>query len=406
VATFDDRPLRLDAGGAVVLLTRTPDRDWTERLPGGIEAQVASGSKGVRIEGLDTSGGLDELPALARDCANRALDLMAVRSAGSYALADQAMPLICWTSGPRPTIRITREAHQTFAFSLALAVAPGALAGQPSTEWHDSMRYFRMSQTTTDLFDAFRNLYLALESVLSTITPVQIRPNGRPEGEGAWTKRALVETARLLQSADSALTFDRYLRRPTTGDGTDLVFADLYQAARTSVFHAKNGRDFALPQNQRNRQQIAGALARYALLYTDLAEHVLGVRFGRSSLGKAGFDAIADSILNGMELGLSAEAHAEGCEFTDEDAAALLPLRTTRSLSDDQPMRATVLGTRPVSEFPADLVVRSIGARDAAGRLAMSDDLGGPLTLKDAESVEFLFSYRAAGQGIKTMYDT
>lgn len=49
------------------------------------------------------------------------------------------------------------------------------------------MRHFRLSQTTSDLFDAFRNLYLALESLLSTIAPMRLHPDGRPaEGEGVW----------------------------------------------------------------------------------------------------------------------------------------------------------------------------------------------------------------------------
>jgi len=50
------------------------------------------------------------------------------------------------------------------------------------------MRFFRVSQTTDNRFDAFRNLYLALESILSKIAPVKSRANGRSdEGEGEWT---------------------------------------------------------------------------------------------------------------------------------------------------------------------------------------------------------------------------
>lgn len=401
MATFDDLPMRLDAGGAIIQLTRKPDRDWVERLPGGIEVQVTSGSSGIRVEGLDPGSGLDDLPALARDIANQALDLMAVRSVGTYALADQAAPLICWTGRRRTTIRVARETHHTFALSLGGPPSP------PPASWHDSMRYFRMSQTTTDLFDAFRNLYLALESILSHIAPVRLRPDGRSaEREGAWTRRALGEAAGLLQARDSTLTFGRYLSPPITGDGLDLVFADLYQATRTAVFHAKNGRVFALPQNQRDRQQIADALARYALLYTDLAEHVLGVRFLRSGLATAGFAGITDRVLAEWQLGISPEAYAGSCNFGDEDAAALLPLKTARSPAHDQPLRAALLGTRPTKELPADLVIRSIGATNAAGELMITDNLGGTLTLKDAHSIEVLFSYRAVNSGIKAMYDT
>ena len=55
-------------------------------------------------------------------------------------------------------------------------VATGATATPP---WHSSMRYFRMAEVTDDLFDSFRNTYLALESLLSEIEAMQQRSNGR-----------------------------------------------------------------------------------------------------------------------------------------------------------------------------------------------------------------------------------
>jgi hypothetical protein len=271
VASFDELPLRLDAGGAVILLTQRPGRNWVERLPEGVEVRVANSSPGITVEGFDSDCSLDELPALTRDYANRALDLMAVRSIGSYALADQESPFICWSGVPHATLRVVSEVHANFSLTV------GGQPNPPPAVWHESMRYFRMSQTTTDLFDAFRNIYLALESILSTIAPIQLKVNSRPaEGEGAWTKCALGEAARVLQSHNSSMTFDRYLANPPAGGAVNMVFDDLYRAVRNAVFHAKNGRVFALPQNQRDRQQVADSLARYAMLYTDLAEPVLG----------------------------------------------------------------------------------------------------------------------------------
>src|SRR5664279_4158410 len=64
-----------------------------------------------------------------------------------------------------------------------------------STFWHESFRYYRLSQTTDDLFDAYRNVYLALESVLSTISPQKVNAaTGRiAEQEGQWFERALTD---------------------------------------------------------------------------------------------------------------------------------------------------------------------------------------------------------------------
>ena len=110
-------------------------------------------------------------------------------------------------------MRIAIEAQTTFKMT-----AGGGPTAYPLA-WHESMRYFRISQITTDMFDAFRNLYLALESLLSHIAPVRLRPNGRPdEGEGQWAKRALQAASVLLQGHNSAMTFGRYLPAPGSAD--------------------------------------------------------------------------------------------------------------------------------------------------------------------------------------------
>jgi hypothetical protein len=47
-------------------------------------------------------------------------------------------------------------------------MATGRAARRPaSPKWQESARYFRLSQLTDDLFDSFRNVCLALESILA-----------------------------------------------------------------------------------------------------------------------------------------------------------------------------------------------------------------------------------------------
>jgi hypothetical protein len=173
------------------------------------------------------------------------------------------------------------------------------------------------------------------------------------------------------------MTFDRYLGTPSTGDPVDAVFDNLYRGVRTAVFHAKNGRVFALPQNHLDRQEIADALERYVILYTDLVESVLGVRFLRSGLASAGFAAIADGVLPQWTVGVSSKLYKTRGEFDHVEAAALLPFATTRAPHHDRPLRAAVLGTRSVAELPAELVIRSIGARTSDGDPVTVESLGG-----------------------------
>jgi hypothetical protein len=233
---------------------------------------------------------------------------------------------------------------------------------------------------------------------------VRLRSNGLPEGESNWTRRALAKASRVLQSRNSPVPLNKYLAIPSAGDGVDEVFDELYRSVRSAVFHAKNGRIFALPQYQRDRQQVADALARYLFLYIDLAERVLGGRFPAGGLASGGFAVIAEMMAQ-WTVGVSSKKYRALEEFGPKGAATLLPLATVRAPSHDQFFRAAVLGTRPVAEFPAGLVIRSVGARTEVGEPVTVEALGGALTLEGAHRVEHLLSFQAFNSGPKTQYD-
>ena len=49
----------------------------------------------------------------------------------------------------------------------------------PTAMAHDVFRFVRMSRTAENLYDSYRNLFLAFECLLSDMRPVQLLPNGR-----------------------------------------------------------------------------------------------------------------------------------------------------------------------------------------------------------------------------------
>jgi hypothetical protein len=100
MASYDGLPLRLETAGGIILLSLKSRRDWLEHFPDGVEVRVGNNSRGIRIGGIDPSCSIDELGTIVRDYANKALDLMAVRSIGSHALVDQSSPFICWRGHP------------------------------------------------------------------------------------------------------------------------------------------------------------------------------------------------------------------------------------------------------------------------------------------------------------------
>jgi hypothetical protein len=211
LASFQGIPLlspRLRPAGALLLLRQPSDVAAVEILDGLVEVETRPGVAAVVVRGLHASDAVSALD-VAPEYANRALDIMGIRGKRSMALDDVAVTNVTWwNNGSELVARLLATSSMSVSLSATAEVrdASGNLVPPPPTSsptWHESMRYFRMSQTTDDLFDAFRNIYLALESVLSHIAPVRMRPNGRSdEGEGQWLKRALnvaVQTVDLKQ---------------------------------------------------------------------------------------------------------------------------------------------------------------------------------------------------------------
>src|SRR5450759_1149137 len=405
MATLDGRELDLASPGAVLFLTTPARRDWAEHLSNGVTVVTAKDSTAAIVVGLDGKLGIDDAADMARRLANEALDLMAVRSLGTYTLTNPTSPTVVWAPrGGLVRLRTSSDVHSTFSMTA------GGTPSPPPTPWHASMRYFRLSQTTSDLFDAFRNLYLGLESLLSTIEPMRLGPDGRPdEREGYWLERALATAERMLTTHNPALLLGRYLQ-PATGAtgaaGVQAVKADLYTNVRTTVFHAKNGRTVALPHHEPDRAAVADALARYGSFYLELAEPALGARFLQSGLAQGGFDAIVERILPQWTIGASGNTWAAIDIFDSAAAASLLPVPTRRAPEFDAPFTAAVYGELGVMDVPNRFVIASIGARTGADVPVTVEALGGALTLEQVDVWEHVLTFRALNSGLKVQYET
>lgn len=405
VATVGGRKLDLTRPGAVLFLTTEARRDWVEILQGGVSVQVHEGSTSATVGGFDPLSTLDQVCEDARQRVNEALDLMAVRSLGAHALTDAVSPTISWAlSGGTTVMRTTSDLHGTFGASFGGPPNPGPSA------WHPCMRYFRLSQTTTDLFDAFRNLYLAIESLLSEIEPVKVNRNGKPgESESAWVERALGAAEQRLLRHNSALTLGQYLAPPTSETGqvaVTQVKADLYAGARTKVFHAKSGRPVAIPQHDPDRDSIADALTRYAWFFTELAEAVLGTRFLRSGLAPAGFDSMVDGVLPKLTVVAASSTVATVEEFEAAPREALLRLPTRRAPEFDAPFEAAVRGTLEAASVPVGFVVTALGSVLGEEPASSFDALGAPLTLEGVDVWEHILTFRIYSQGFKASYSS
>jgi hypothetical protein len=193
---------------------------------------------------------------------------------------------VWWFDGTELVMRLFAIQTSTFELSATGEVRDksGRLVRQPKPQlvWNESFRYFRLAQVTDDALDAYRNLYLALECLLD-----EHAPHKRGEPEGAWLRRALAPI-------HAAINLSRFAPS-VTSDPVAAIVRDLYSTTRTSVFHAKIGRDHVLPGNRGGVRQVRQRIERLAGLYLALVEHLLGMRRAASGISQYAFNQMVSS---------------------------------------------------------------------------------------------------------------
>jgi hypothetical protein len=243
--------------GAVLYLQEPARKSARLTLASGV-ASSAKGSRALvislsNIHSQGIASTLDESVGVAQE----ALDIWAVKGVMARPLAAVTDEHIVWWKGADGPLacRIwaTARFNPTFEAQGEVRDREGNIiphTPEPVLDWHPSFRFFRLGQATTDLVEAFRNYYLVLEAILSTIEPMKLRQDGRPaEREGTWLDRALRRAATIVDFAD-------YVSESASGDPIDAVRADIYAGARTRTFHAKTGAAVLLPHDDATRRVI------------------------------------------------------------------------------------------------------------------------------------------------------
>lgn len=231
---------------------------WSVEVHAGSEMVVARGDGGTSYEEA-----LDD--ALA--AANQGLDLLCLRGEAAMAIGHaQTEHIIWWREGSQSVIRLLSTPTVTVHMG-KVTVTGGTPVVPPVPQWQESARYFRLSQLSDDLFDSFRNVYLALESILDSIAPQRTSPF---EGEGAWFRRALAQAGTIVDLGGHVAK--------GTADPIQALYDELYVSTRNLVFHAKSTRAYLLPHSSPERQAVEDTTRRAAYLYLALAEKVIHLR--------------------------------------------------------------------------------------------------------------------------------
>ena len=253
-----------EPGGAAFLLSSPPKKDKVIYLEGG-EVEVQKGQPYVVARfapATDANAAFSD----GHNFAQRGLDLMSILGTQDATMHDaEDEHLIWWTESAGMVLRIVTTQLLKFEVGhITLKVTDSEGKVVPPTPAHPrhhiAFRFYRLAQVTDDLFDAYRNMYLAFEVLLSSQYPKR-----NTESEIEWLRRA-------LKSASTVVRLDGL----GVDSGVDLVESILqivYKDARLLLFHAKEGRLYFAPQDSPlNRQAVSRALSLLTQIVLRMAE--------------------------------------------------------------------------------------------------------------------------------------
>jgi hypothetical protein len=136
---------------------------------------------------------LDGLIEDSHSVVQRLLDIIAVEERNPLAVTEPYNNVL-WRTGPHGlklqfTSGIVFAAEPIFLKGITTDAQGNVQPDPPYTppQHHYAYRYFRFSQLAQNVFDGYRNMFLALEALLD-----YVEPKLPTEGETDWLKRALV----------------------------------------------------------------------------------------------------------------------------------------------------------------------------------------------------------------------
>lgn len=178
----------------------------------------------------------------------------------------------------------------------------------PEPIWTWAFRYYRLSQASQNIFEAYRNLFLSLEALLNAICPKRSF-----EGEKKWLERALLNVS-------SKVDFSHHVPS-SINQPIDYIIKTQYTDIRCRLFHAKF--PYALlPHAELNPTDVLTAYEALVHLWRDIGEDYFNVPRGGGVMTYQGFKLSMDGLFS-KPLSLY---FTEDCSPPQEEDTAVSPL--------------------------------------------------------------------------------
>lgn len=375
-----DKGSPFDSGGAY-LLAQKCDVDETVSISPDREVEVRKNSPYVvaRIKGA-----ADAMDAFnkSHEVVQQALDLLSAQ--GKVHLSTRNVldeRLVWWRGASGQILRFISVAEMAVKMGLPKLIVKDKdgnvvpAVPPPPVIHHECFRYFRLSQVTDSLFDAFRNMYLAFESLLEYVAPRLDR-----EKEGHWFKRA-------LKTADSSISLSKGFT-PTTSDVVADIYDQIYVGIRCAIFHSKSGPRL-LPQNLSHRDKVNDGLRKVTGLVLLLAEHFLHSRYMSGGLTNYAFSMSMKSLFQSSTIIVSdSDLPIDKSDTLDSPAfRCALEMKTVLAPELSEPGLAFVIGTIKAADLGPPTKVARFGVKHNSN-LAMSATIEAELKYEGIDLLE------------------
>lgn len=272
-------PLR--AGSGISHIWNSDDSNWQVELKRDHTHVVARSHHPLDYENLVT-GGLEQI--------QRCLDIIAVKKIGLFCVCHPELDNVAVFQENRDyvlrhfsvsSLGIEATAKIEVRDKEGNIVPPTPI---PEPTWTWAFRYYRLSQTSEDIFEAYRNLFLSLEALLNEICPKQ--PSER---EKKWLERAFSDIGgRVNLSHHVPDAIDQPI---------DYLIKTQYTDIRCRLFHAKYP-DGLLPHDELNPTDVLAAYETLLRLWCDIAETYCNVPRGGGVVTYQGFKLMMDKMFS------------------------------------------------------------------------------------------------------------
>ena len=269
--------------GVIFALSGTARRNRRQTF-GPWEAEVRQDNAYVCIRSpvLNINEPLAKVIEAAHDQAQNFLDIMVVEERNALLIIEPLNNLV-WRTGPYGLkLQLTRDITFVAESNMTAVVKNAAGEVLPDPPYmpphhHYAYRYFRYSQTAQNVLDGYRNMFLALESLLD-----YVEPKRGSNAETDWLKRAL------SAAQTRGLNLSAFAKPGSTNVVEDFLDAH-YSAVRCAVFHSKSSGHAIRPGSLSDHSVVLQQLLAVQELVESLLKSEFSVRLQSAGFFHSGF---------------------------------------------------------------------------------------------------------------------